>query len=560
MLFPSDTFQPVTVSDLSYHSTDLSYIRHNPPSILGDRRREGTYDELYEQLLLRGQASIQQLSRSENDRQRFSRLLNNTHVKPNSMVDYACTRSVPKRCPEAIAGSERTLVISDGSNVGLNSAAGKIQAKGGLLGVLNDGSAPGLMLHASLAITARTHQVIGLADSVMFSRSKKEVDNSRHRASEGTVRPDKQLSRTEKESHAWEKGAFNSRRLLQVKGYNRRVYVHDAGSDDKIVISRLLELKAENEKASVSNSVIEEDDFVIRLRDYQRVFYRGYRRDDDHELDNIDWLDAGLVRISKGVNLTKNKLGELLQQHPCFDEIVEVEVRELKHVSKKFKKRFRAKRKAKVKIRTLKIRFRDLSGQWHSLTLVHAWENPRSLPKKQRKTAIKWVLLTSLPVNTLEQALEIIDIYRNRWHIEQLFRVLKRDGLEFATTQLANVEAIIKLMVMALEAAAAVLKLVQARDQTTGNPITEVFEKRQVQVLQLVNREYEGRTAKQKNPYPEDQLSYATWTIARMGGWKVYGSKPPGPKTIARGLKDFMRFCELALRIKDYNNEMRIMG
>ena len=558
MLLPTDTFQPVSVSDLCYHSTDISHIRHNPPSILGDRRREVAYDDLYEQLLLRGQASMQQLSRSENDRQRFTRLLNNANVDPIAVIDHACTRSIPQLKQEAVSDSERVLVVSDGSNVGLNSAANKIQAKGGLLGVLNDGSAPGLMLHASLAITAGSKRVIGLADSIMFSRSKKEDGNGRHRAGKGTTRADKQLSRSEKESHAWEKGATNARRLLSAKGYNRRVYVHDAGSDDKIVISRLLELKSENEKTVSPSSIIEEDDFVIRLRDYQRVFYRGYRQDDDTELEDVDWLDAGLVRISKGLNLTKTKLGELLQQHPSFDEVVEMDIRELKHVSKKFKKRSRAKRKARVKIRVVQIRFRDLTGRWHKLALVHAWENPRSLPKKERKTAIKWVLLTSLPVDDLEQALEIIDIYRNRWHIEQLFRVLKRDGLEFATTQLAHVKAIIKLMVMALEAAAAVLKLVQARDKTEGNPITEVFEEEQVKILRLVNREYEGRTAKQKNPYPEDQLSYATWTIARMGGWKVYGKKPPGPKVIARGLKDFMRFSELALRIKNSNNEILI--
>lgn len=558
MLLPTDTFQPVSVSDLCYHSTDLSSIRHNPPSILGDRRREVAYDDLYEQLLLRGQASMQQLSRSENDRQRFTRLLNNANVDPIAVIDHACTRSIPQLKKEAVSDSERVLVVSDGSNVGLNSAANKIQAKGGLLGVLNDGSAPGLMLHASLAITAGSKQVIGLADSIMFSRSKKEDGNGRHRAGKGTIRADKQLSRSEKESHAWEKGATNARRLLSAKGYNRRVYVHDAGSDDKIVISRLLELKSENEKTVSPSSIIEEDDFVIRLRDYQRVFYRGYRRDDDTELEDVDWLDAGLVRISKGLNLTKTKLGELLQQHPSFDEVVEMDIRELKHVSKKFKKRSRAKRKARVKIRVVQIRFRDLTGRWHKLALVHAWENPRSLPNKERKTAIKWVLLTSLPVDDLEQALEIIDIYRNRWHVEQLFRVLKRDGLEFATTQLAHVKAIIKLMVMALEAATAVLKLVQARDKTEGTPITEVFEEEQVKILRLVNREYEGRTAKQKNPYPEDQLSYATWTIARMGGWKVYGQKPPGPKVIARGLKDFMRFSELALRIKNSNNELLI--
>jgi hypothetical protein len=45
------------------------------------------------------------------------------------------------------------------------------------------------------------------------------------------------------------------------------------------------------------------------------------------------------------------------------------------------------------------------------------------------------------------------------------------------------VEAIIKLMVMALEASAAVLKMVQARDQLEGNPIGKVFDNEQVEIL-----------------------------------------------------------------------------
>jgi hypothetical protein len=61
MLLPSDTFQPASVSDLDYHASDLDFIRHNPPSFLGDRRREVAYHELHQQLLLRGQASASRL-------------------------------------------------------------------------------------------------------------------------------------------------------------------------------------------------------------------------------------------------------------------------------------------------------------------------------------------------------------------------------------------------------------------------------------------------------------------------------------------------------------------
>lgn len=554
MLLPSDTFAPVSVSQLSFYTTDLAYLRYSSLSILGDQRREAAYADCFDQLMARGEAGLSQLSFTASDTQRFSRLLNNQGMSVAALVDHACSRSVPFQEVSPKVKEDQVLVLSDSSNIGLKSAALKVKSKGGALGVLNDGSAPGLMLHASLAITATSHRVIGLADAVMYSRSEKSPGESRHRASAGRTRADKNLNRVDKESHVWETGAVNARRLLQEKGYNHRVYVHDAGSDDKTVFSRLLELKIQNEAQQASGRVSQQDDFVIRMRNYQRVFYEGYRRDDDPELANIPWFDSRLKRLSKGKYLAKAPLEKLLQQQGAVQGTIQHKIRPLQHVSKKFKKRSRKGRKANLKVKTIKIRYCDMAGRWHELNIVYAWENPRSLPKGERKSAVKWVLLTSLPVDTFEEAIEVIRIYRSRWYIEQLFRVLKKDGLKIEKIQLADVEAIMKLMTMALEVAATVLQLVQARGQSSGHPIEQVFEPEYLPILKAVNREYEGNTVKQQNPYPEDQLSYATWVIARMGGWNVYSKKPPGPKIIARGLADFIRFADLTIRISNSDN------
>ena len=47
-----------------------------------------------------------------------------------------------------------------------------------------------------------------------------------------------------------------------------------------------------------------------------------------------------------------------------------------------------------------------------------------------------WRRLTTLPVNTTEDALEAVRLYRLRWRIEQVFRALKRDGLALEETQI----------------------------------------------------------------------------------------------------------------------------
>lgn len=53
-----------------------------------------------------------------------------------------------------------------------------------------------------------------------------------------------------------------------------------------------------------------------------------------------------------------------------------------------------------------------------------------------------WCLLTTHRVETLEQALQILQWDRWRWRIEQLFALLKQTGLGIEATQLESGQAI----------------------------------------------------------------------------------------------------------------------
>ena len=89
------------------------------------------------------------------------------------------------------------------------------------------------------------------------------------------------------------------------------------------------------------------------------------------------------------------------------------------------------------------------------------------------------------------------------------------------------------------------MQLIQARNRTDCQPIEEVFDQQEQQVLQQVNERLQGKTEKQKNPFPQHRLSWAAWIIARLGGWKGYQSqKPPGPITIKIGLEKFAIYME----------------
>ena len=155
--------------------------------------------------------------------------------------------------------------------------------------------------------------------------------------------------------------------------------------------------------------------------------------------------------------------------------------------------------------------------------------------------AICWRLLTTHTVESVEQALTVIGWYRLRWHIEQLFRTLKRQGLGIEQSVVEDGEALEKLVVIALFVAVITMQLVLARAAGgRDQPASRVFDPSQIQVLHALQKKLQGSTAKQQNPHPPDTLSWAGWTIARLGGWTGYDSdKSTGPITMRDGLERF---------------------
>jgi hypothetical protein len=157
------------------------------------------------------------------------------------------------------------------------------------------------------------------------------------------------------------------------------------------------------------------------------------------------------------------------------------------------------------------------------------------------ETPILWRLLTTHPVATVTQALTVIGWYRQRWHIEQLFRTVKRQGLGLEQSVVEDGIALEKLAVIALVGATMTMQLVLARAVADHDqPASHVFDVRQVAVLDALQARLQGRTSKQKNPYPPKSLAWAAWTIARLGGWSGYESeRSTGPITMRDGLERF---------------------
>jgi len=236
------------------------------------------------------------------------------------------------------------------------------------------------------------------------------------------------------------------------------------------------------------------------------------------------------------------------------------EVPPLNHITKRNQKRIKRKgRHAVLELRCLEVlldipdRYPEENGViTQPLYLIEVSERVDSLPEGEK--AIRWRLLTTWSDMSEQKLWEAVDAYRCRWHVEQLFRVIKGQGLRVDSSQVKRPETLKKLLVMSLKIATDAIRLTNARQGEEFIPIEEMFDAEQQKTLAAANNDLSGKTKAVTNPHAENSLAYAAWIIARLGEWDGYQSqRPPGPMRMQRGLKRFYEMHDHFLLFRQYN-------
>lgn len=177
-------------------------------------------------------------------------------------------------------------------------------------------------------------------------------------------------------------------------------------------------------------------------------------------------------------------------------------------------------------------------GMPKTVTLQLVEVEERDPPPGER--AIHWRLLTTHPVASAEQAHRIVAWYRQRWRIEEYFRVLKRSGIDLEAAMVEGTHALLNLVAMAALAGVAVMRLVEGRSAGPEHRAGELIAPDEQAFAVVLNQTLEGKTNLQKNPHQEGSLAWLAWIVGRLGGWSGYQRYgPAGPKTIACGWDQF---------------------
>lgn len=178
-----------------------------------------------------------------------------------------------------------------------------------------------------------------------------------------------------------------------------------------------------------------------------------------------------------------------------------------------------------------------------TLYIVEAKEDDQTICHDD--TPVHWILFTTRKINSYNKALQIIQWYSFRWQIEQFFRITKKQSIDLESSQLERDERLMKLSLFGFAIALKILQLNLARDGVPNDSAVICFTAEEIQILEAIASTIPATTEKQKNPYAVRTLAWASWIIARLGGYSGYKSQsPPGPITYYRGLDKFFKMAE----------------
>lgn len=347
------------------------------------------------------------------------------------------------------------------------------------LGPTGDGRGRGFFLHNGLMADPETGEILGLAGQELFYRKPRPQGENSYRASQ----------RTGKESEVW--GRLIEQIGPPAEGV-RYIHTFDRGADNLDVFLQLIRQRG---------------DWVIRAAQLHRQVLPGDESENAKRQSLASALAAQEVLGMYALEVRKTK------DSPARTALLEVRSRQVTIPAP-------TKRRTPLQ--------RELGFQGLTQWVVEA----RELSPPRGTEGVRWVLWTSLPAESFEEAWQVLEYYEKRWLIEEFHKALKT-GCRLESRQYRTAQA--------LEAAAGIcsvlaVRLVQLKTVARTAPETPAEG--------LVPKAWlEMLSALRKRPIQTVREFYRH--LAGLGGFLMRkGDGDPGWITLWRGLEKLL----LALR------------
>ena len=151
-------------------------------------------------------------------------------------------------------------------------------------------------------------------------------------------------------------------------------------------------------------------------------------------------------------------------------------------------------------------------------------------------TEVNWLLISSLPVDTIAQAQRIVDLYVARWPIEVFFRVFKT-GCRVEEIQLETKDRLIRALMFYKVIAWRILFITFLGRECPELPCDVVFSEAEWKSVWKVVK-------KDEPPVEAPELSDFIPILATLGGYNARPSDgPPGAEVIWRGTRRMLDFA-----------------
>jgi hypothetical protein len=397
-------------------------------------------------------------------------------LKNEQVTEAILIKELTGRCSKNIVGRE-VVVLQDSSSFGLNHNSKNIKSESGI-GFVGNKHGIDFLSHCSLVMDANIGTMLGFSDVQLWHRKEDKANN--------TTQAYKKQSIEDKESYKWIKASDESKKVLR-----------DAKS---ITIIEDREGDIYEQFCSIPD---ERTHLLIRSRD-------------DRNLSDGRKLHTALQEAKPLGKYTIDIKEDLRKEKTKRVATVEVKAMAVK-----------IKKPSSVKTKNLSDELKLYVVEVQEKNGVH-------------KDKICWRILTTHVTETFEQAVSIVEKYKLRWYIEQLFRLLKKQGFKIEETQLETGWAIRKLLVLLLNTTLRLMQIYLSYDEEESQPIKEVFSEEEIKCLQVIQEKQMRATPKTSNPFKPEKLSWASWIVARLGGWKGNRKqRAAGPIIIKRGLEKF---------------------